>query len=787
MRALNRKLLRDLAALKGQSLAIGVVIAAGVMTLLVFLITLEALQTAKRKFYQESSFAELFADLKRAPNSVGERLQALPGVAQVETRIRAPIRLEIDGFSDPIRGDVVSIPDGAQPVLNRLYLREGRLPEAGRWNEIAISEPFAQAHNLRPGDRLRGIIRGSYEELVVSGIALSPEFIYQSAPSDLLPDYERYAVLWMNRKGLANAFAMDGAFNNVVLTVEPGIDLNRTIALVDRILERYGGIGAYSREDQLSHRFLSQEIDLLRARAIILPSIFLGVSAFLLHVLMGRIIQTQREQVAVLKAFGYRNAEIGMHYGCLTALIVLIGAAVGTVVAFWAAGKLVAIFAEYFSFPEIEIWMHMETVLLAAGVAGGAAAVGTWAAVRRAVKLPPAEAMRPPPPEKFRFGIVEKTFVWRMIGQPTRIILRNMSRRPVRTGLSVIGIGLSGALLVVGSYQFNAVDSMIDTQYRLMMAMDVDVTLTEVTSASAVSELRHVPGALYVEAYRSVPVRLRSGPVEYRTAILGTEERPQLRRLLDGSGNYVSLPETGLVLTSYLADYLRIGVGQTLTVEVLEGHRKMVDVPLVAVVDEPVGIGVYMRREALNRLMLEGPAISGAWMLMDPVEQEWLVARLWEMPRVAGVSLISQAEGNIREYMDEMILVFMGILLVLAGSIAFAVVYNNARITLAERTRELATLRVLGFTKGEVLWILVGEIVLITGLAIPIGWGAGILFSLAVNKVIETDLFRIPFVLSREPFGFSAAGVIVSTILALLLMIGRVDRLDMVEALKSVE
>ncbi|HLS28550.1 MAG TPA: FtsX-like permease family protein [Opitutales bacterium] len=787
MRALNRKLLRDLATLKGQSAAIGVVIAAGVMTLLVFLMTLEALQTAKRQFYSEFHFAEVFADLKRAPNSVGERLQALPGVAHAETRIRAPIRLEVSGFADPVRGDVVSIPDGAQPELNRLYLRKGRLPEAGRWNEVAISEPFAQAHNLGPGDRLRGIIRGSYEELVVSGIALSPEFVYQSAPSDLLPDYETYAVLWMNRKGLANAFAMDGAFNNVVLTVEPGVELSRTMALVDRILERYGGIGAYSREDQLSHRFLSQEIDLLRARAIILPSIFLGVSAFLLHVLMGRIIQTQREQVAVLKAFGYRNTEIGIHYGCLTALIVLIGAAAGTALAFWAAGELVAIFAQYFSFPEIEIRARVETVLLAAGVAGGAAALGTWAAVRRAVKLPPAEAMRPPPPEKFRFGILERTFIWRMVGQPSRIILRNMSRRPIRTGLSVTGIGLSAALLVVGSYQFNAVNSMIDTQYRLMMTMDVDLTLTEVTSASATGELRHVPGTIYVEPYRSVPVRLRNGPVEYRTAILGTDERPQLRRLLDGGGNFVSLPEAGLVLTSYLADYLRVGVGEMLTVEVLEGHRKMLEVPLTAVVDEPVGIGVYMRREALNRLMREGPAISGAWLLIDPEKQERLVARLWEMPRVAGISLMSQAEKNIREYMDEMILIFMGILLVLAGSIAFAVVYNNARITLAERMRELATLRVLGFTKGEVLWILVGEIILITVMAIPIGWGSGILFALAVNEAIETDLFRIPFVLSREPFAFAAAGVIVSTVLAVLLMVRRVDRLDMVEALKSVE
>lgn len=787
MKALHRKLLRDFVTLKGQITAIAVVIAAGVMTLILSLTNLDTLRLTQQRFYDEYQFGEVFADLKRAPDSLINRLREVPEVDQVETRVRAPVRLEVPGFDDPVRGEVVSIPDGSQPLLNRLYVREGRLPISGRSDEVAISEAFAEAHNLHPGDRLQGIIRGNLEGLTISGIVLSPEFVYQVGPSDILPDYERYAVLWMNRRALASAFAMDGAFNNAVFTVQTGVEDERVIEAVDRILNQYGGLGAYAREDQVSHRFLSDELDQLQVMATVLPTIFLGVATFLLHVLMGRIIRTQREQIAVIKAFGYRNGEIAVHYGQLTGLIVLVGSVAGVVLGAWAASGLAGLYLEYYRFPELVSRVQPRNVILAVAVASGAPAFGTFSAVRGAVRLPPAEAMRPPAPERYRRSLIEKTLLGRILSQPSRIILRNLLRHPLKASLSVVGIGLSGALLLIGGYQFSAVDHMIDTQYRRVLGMDLDIALTEPTSESAAGVLRHVPGVVYVEGYRSVPVRLVKGVREYRTAILGMEARPELRRVFDRQGGAVTLPPEGLFLTAYLADYLGVAAGESLEVEVLEGHRETFDVPLAGVVDEPIGVSAYMERRALNRMMGEGPAISGAWLLRDKTEEDVLFERLWEMPRVAGIGLIAQAEGNIRDYMDETILVFMGILLLLAGSIAFAVIYNNARITLAERAHELATLRVLGFTQGEVSWILTGEIGLLTLVSIPIGWGVGTFFALILNRALATDIFRIPFIMTKEIYAFSAGGILVSSLLVGLLTIRRLRRLDMVSALKAMD
>ncbi|WP_290650665.1 ABC transporter permease [Aquisalimonas sp.] len=787
MRAIHRKLLRDLIDLKGQVAAIAVVVAAGVMTLIIAVTTLDAISLTKDRFYRDYRFAEVFTDLKRAPDGLAERLQEITGVDHVETRVLAPVRLEVPGFADPVRGQLVSVPDGRQPALNRLFLREGGLPESGRSDQVVISEPFAQAHGLRPGDRLTAIIRGRLEAVTVSGVALSPEFVYQIGPADLLPDYERYGVLWMNRRALANAFGMDGAFNNVVLTLQAEADEAAVIERLDAILARYGGTGAHGRDDQSSHRFLAMELDQLRVMAVVLPTLFLGVAAFLLNVLMGRVVRTQRQQVAVLKAFGYSNGDLAVHYGLLTGLIVLIGVAAGVGFGAWAADALAAVYMEYFRFPAMSFRLQPPVLLLAVVVAAGAAALGTYRAVRSAVKLPPAEAMRPPAPETFRQGWLERSRLGSLLDQPTRIIVRNLGRHRLKAGLSVLGIALSAALLLLGSYQFNAVDHMLDTQYRLVHTMDVNLYFSEPTSAHAVAGLRHKPGVHYAEAFRNVPVRLAANGNDYRTAILGMDAEPQLRRLIDDRHQPMRLPPAGLVLTDFLAEHLGVRPGDTVYVEVMEGHRRTLAVELAATVSEPVGVSAYMERRALNRLMREGTAISGVWLLTDGSMEQQLFDALRDVPGVASIGLIGEAESAIRDYIEDTVLVMMGVLLLLAGSIAFAVAYNNARIAFAERARELATLRVLGYTRGEVSWILLGEIGALTLVAIPVGWLLGTGFALGLSHAMTMDLMRIPFVITPQTYAFAAGGVLLATALSVLLIARRLRRLDMVSALKTVE
>lgn len=787
MVTLRRKLWRDLLALRGQGAAIGLIIAAGVMMLIISVTSLDAITLSQERFYNDYRFADVFVDIKRAPERLAARVREIPGVNQVQTRVQAPVRLEVPGFDDPVSGQVLSIPDGRQPGLNRLYVREGVLPESGRSDQVLISEPFAQAHGLRAGDRLRAIINGRLETLSVSGVALSPEFIYQIGPADLLPDYERFGVLWMNRTALAAAFDMSGAFNSLALTLQTGAPEAPVIDALDRLFERWGGVGAYSRADQVSHRFLGEEINQLRVMAVVLPVIFLGVAAFLLNVLMARIINTQRQQVAVLKAFGYGSGELIRHYALLTALIVLVGVAFGVVAGTWAADWVAALYMQYFRFPETRFEVRPQIVALGAAVSGAAAMLGTWRAVREAARLAPAVAMRPPAPAKFRHGWLDRSGLRRWLDQPTRIIFRNLGRHRTKAALSILGIALSVALLLVGGYQFNAIDQLIDTQYRQVLKMDAIVHLNEVTSERAAAELRHYPGVRHVEPFRTVPVRLVHGVRDYRTAIEGMDRRPTLRGLIDRSGTDRELPARGLVLTDYLAEHLDARTGDLIDVEIMVGHRRTVSVPLTGVVAEPLGVSAYMARPALNRLMREGPAASGFWLSIDRRYEQALYRELRDVPRVAGIGLISQAEADIRGYIEDTALGMMSVMLLLATSIAFAVVYNSARIAFAERERELATLRVLGFGRGEVAWILIGELAVLTLLAIPLGWALGTGLAWVLTQAMAMDMFRIPFVITRQAYAFAAAGVVAAAVLSAALLAPRLLRLDMVTALKSVE
>ncbi|SEF40168.1 ABC transporter permease [Billgrantia desiderata] len=787
MKTLDRKLYRDLWRLKGQALAIALVIASGVMTLILAVTTLESLTGARDRFYTSHHYAELFVDLKRAPLGLLAQLQQLDGVNLIEPRVRAAVRLAVPGYGDPVRGQLLSLPDGRQPLLNHLHLKAGSLPEPGRDDQAVVSDAFAEAHGLAPGDRLEAIVNGRHTQLTISGIGLSPEYLYQVAPTDMMPDYRRYAVLWMNQRALAQAYGMEGAFNSLTLTLQAGASEADVIDALDLALARYGAIGAQTRHDQQSHRFIEEELNQQRITATVLPAIFLTVSAFLLNVVMGRIIQTQREQLAVLKAFGYRDTELARHYGLLAGAIVLLGWAVGVVLGGWAASGLAGVYREYFRFPEMQFGVPLWALALSLLVTLLAALAGTWHAVWRAVGRPPAEAMRPPAPHRFRRSWLESLVPAALLGNEGRIVLRNLARHPLKAAFSVVGIALSAGLLVIGAYQLAAVDKMIDQQYRQVLQMDMELTFNEPTPARAAGELRHLPGVLAVESWRRVPVTLIHGHRHYRTSLLGMAQEPGMRQVLDGQGRPQRLPEAGVMLTRHLAEQLDVQVGDTLEVAVMEGRRQRLSLPLTALVDEPLGVGAYLQLGALNALMHEGPAISGVWLLVDRERTAELHAALWELPGVASIGLLTEAEQGIRDYMDETLLMVAVIFVGIASSIAFGVIYNNARIAFAERARELATLQVLGYTRAEVARILLGEIALLTLAAIPLGWAIGVFFSHLLNRAFTHDLFRIPLVFTPHTFGFAAAGVLVASLLVAALVFRRLGRLDKIRVLKAVE
>lgn len=787
MSALHKKLFRELWGMRGQALAIALVIASGVSTFVMALSTFQSLEETQASFYREYRFADVFASIKRAPNSIADRIREIPGVDVVQTGVAAGVNLDIEGYTDPATAMLVSVGEDGNSDLNRIYLREGRLVNPLRDDEAVVSEAFAQAQGLGPGDRLTAIINGRKKELALVGIALSPEFVNQIKPGSMVPDFKSYAILWMAERPLATAYDMDGAFNSVALTLTANANTAEVIDRMDDILARYGGRGSYARADQVSHRFLTEEFRQLESLATIFPTIFLGVAAFLLNVVFSRLFQTEREQIATLKAFGYSNWSIGIHYLQFVAVIAAIGVVLGIIGGAWLGSGMSAMYMEFYRFPYLRYFIGPSVVAIAVLISLGACVGGTIFAVRRAVKQPPAEAMRPEAPARYRRTWFDRTILAKAFSEPMRMIARNIQRRPMKALSTSFGISASFAILVMGLFSSASIEYMLDVQYRLAERDDISVSFVEPTSYSALLDLQRLPGVEYAEGFRSVPVRLRAGHRTYRTSILGVLPGGDLYRTLDTELNPAETPEGGLVLTDYLAKVLEVRPGEDVTVEVLEGSRPVRVTPLTGTVNQFLGVSGYMRLDALNRFMREGPALSGVRLAVDSARETEVFAAIKQMPRVAGTEIKQRAAQSLRETMGQQILMFTFIATLLAGTIAFGVVYNSARITLSERSRELASLRVLGFTRGEASFILLGELAILTLAAIPLGIALATALCTMFIRSMQTDLFRIPLVLSPSTFGYAALVVLVCSVLSALVVRRRINDLDLVGVLKTRE
>jgi len=787
MKATDKKLWRELWAMRMQVLAIAMVIVSGVAIFIMSLSTLDSLYETRESYYRNNHFAQVFTSLKRAPLSLVKRIEAIPGVDKVETRVVAYVNLDVPGFNDPVSGHLLSLPDNSSGLLNQIYMRKGRLLEPGRDNEVVLSEEFANAHDLQPGDKLRATINGRRKTLTVVGHALSPEYIYQIAPGAMFPDYLRYGVLWMARKPLATAYDMDGAFNDVSLTLSKGSNEQDVIDRLDELLKPYGGIGAYARKDQLSNRFLSEEIKQQQTLATVFPIIFFGVAAFLLNVVISRLISLEREQIATLKAFGYSNFAVGLHYSKLVLMIVGLGIVGGVGAGIWMGKGMSNIYMELYSLPFMTYVLKPEVIISAALISIVVAILGTLYAVHNAARLPPAQAMRPEPPAIYHTTLVERLGLQHWFSQPTRMILRHIERRPLKSLLTTLGISMACGTMMTGGFQEDAINHMVDVQFGMSQRGDLTAFYTEPTSQRSLYSLSSLRGVEHAEGFRVVPAKLQFEHRSYRTSVQGVQPDGELMRLLDTDLKVIHLPQDGVILTDYLAELLHIQVGDILTIEVLESNRPTLRVPVVGTAKEYLGVNAYMQRRTLNRLLKEGNVISGAMLKVDELYQREVYAKLKDMPRIAGVVEQKSAIKAFYETMAETILFFTFITTLLGGSIAFGVVYNSMRIALSERNRELASLRVLGFERGEVAYILLGELGLLTLVAIPLGMliGYGLCAYLAFQ--FDTDLYRVPLVLGINVYAFSALVVIVSAIISAIMIWRNLAHLDMVAVLKSKE
>ena len=785
MTALRRKLLRDLRRSRTQVLSIAAVVGCGVMAAMAMRSTLSAVGDARDRYYSDYRFADVFASVKRAPESLGPRIAALPGVGAVQTRVVITATLDVPGLAEPATGQIVSVPVHRRPMPNDLVIRTGQYPSRG--DEALVSDQFARLNGLTVGDTIGAVINGRWQRLRAAGVATSPEYVYEMGAGGFMVDNRRFGVLWMTRDALERAAGMDGAFNNVAVLLAPGASEADVIARLDRLLASYGTAGAYGRADQVSNAVIVDELHQLRAIGNVFPLFFLGTAAFLLNIVLSRLIATQRDEIAALKAFGYSDASLARHYLGFAMAAVAIGAVLGLLGGTWLGARYTGLYAAVFRFPTLEYRTDWVVVAVAIAVSGGAALLGALGAVLHAVRVPPAEALRPESPARYRPLLLEQLGFGAHIPPSARMVLRTLERRPWRTTASIVGVGLAGALMVAGLSPWDAVNRLMELQFEQIQREDLTVAFIEPRTVRAASELASLPGVMLVEPFRSTPVRLRHGAHMRTTQLLGLEATGELRRLLDMRGNHHSLPPEGLVLPVGIAQALGVRTGDTLDVELTEQGGVTRRVVVAATLDEMIGAAAYLERGALNRLLRETDVASGAYLAIDEAAQTAVFARLKRMPGVAGASSRVAMLDNFRKTMAENIVTSVGIVVFAACVIAAGVIYNQARISLSERGRELASLRVLGFTRGEVRAMLFGEQAVVTLAGIPLSFALGTACAAWLMKLFEAERHRFPTVVHTATYAIAAIVVFASAIGAGLAIRRRLDALDLVAVLKTRE
>ena len=786
MSALDLKLLRDFRRLWAQGLAIALVLGAGVAVIIMSIGMSQALRESRAAYYAQNRFADVFASARRAPDSLRRDLAALPGVMAVDPQVRAYANIEVPGRSKPATGLLISRDPSGDPLLNVPILRSGRWPV--RNSETVVNAPFAKANGFAPGDRLRVNLGGLVREITITGTALSPEFIYTIGPGALMPQNETFGILWMPEAVLDAAFNMSGAFNTVSLALAPGASLEETKDRLERLLEPFGGQTPADRTQQQSNAFLDAEITQLEVLAYVLPPVFLGISIFLVNMVVGRIVFLERSEIGLMKAIGYSSWDICVHYLMLAGLIALVGLLIGLTAGSWLAREMGLLYARYFDFPYVVFSVPTRVYAVSALLALAATSLGALRSALNAADLAPAVAMAPPAPPNFRQSLFDRAAAAIALSQSSRMILRSLTRWPLRAATTLVGVALAVSTLVASSFFPDAMDDIIDKGFYQSNRQDVLVLFDPDVPLSAIEGIRRLPDVLQAEPQQYHSALLRVGPREKLVPISTFTPTSDLARVVDDKGEAVTPDGNGLLISERLADALNVSVGDLVTVTFQTGLRETFEIPVSALVTQYFGLGAYLDHAHLSALFRQSPRMTTANVtLANPRTPERFETSIQDIPNIIGTINMTENRMSFVETISQNILVVTAIYGILGAIITVGVCYNAARIQLSERARELASLRILGFSKLEVAKILVSEIMLLVLLAQPLGWWFGTRVARWMTDGFSSDLYAIPLVL--EPGTYARASLIVlgAAIISVLIVARRLGRLDLISVMKTRE
>jgi len=792
MAALHRKLGRDLRRSVGVLLTIVAIIAVGTGSFIGFGSAKRILTASQAAYYREYRFADFWVDVKKAPLSAIERIADLPGIAAIETRIAFDVIVDLPGVVEPLTGRLLSAPErGFERTINGICLIQGSGFSTDRNEEVILSEAFAQAHGLEPGDRIELILNRKRESFVIVGTAISPEYVYMvRGQGDFVPDPEHFGILYIKEDYARDVLDFQDACNQVVGRLVPGAeaDVEVLLARIDQMLDPYGVLSSTPRARQASHRFLSDEIEGLTITAAFMPAIFLLVAALVLNVLMSRLAERQRAIVGTLKALGYSDRAVLVHFLSFGVVVGLAGGLAGDGLGELTSKGLVEMYKSFFQFPRFVYRAYPDLLLIGMAISVCFAVAGTAKGAWSVLRLQPAEAMRQRPPERGGAIFLERfTLLWRQFGFRTHIALRSLVRNRIRTASAIISSALSTAIILTSLCMWDSMKFLVAFQFDRVLHSDVDIGMRDEKSVAALFEGRDLPGVDYAEPALGLRCDLRHGRHARRLSITGFEPGHRLTTPVQSNLQPVEIPPDGLVMTNKLAEILGAKVGDRLSLTPVRGRRETVPVRLASTVDGFLGLECYADLRYLSRIVGEDQAVNSVQLAVNPVGRDDLFRSIKELPNAQGINVVENARKSIESTFVATMLAMIGMIVIFAGVIAFGSTLNNSLVEIGDRLRDVSTFRVLGYGPGQIAGIFFRQNLITFLLGLVLAFPIGYWMMVGLASAYDSELFRMPVIIHTGTVLWTAAIALGFVLIVQWFVYRRIKKLDWLEGIKVKE
>lgn len=779
MKKLDLRLLRLINNQRGQFIAITVLVIVGLTVYTALSTAIVNLEDTLNYYYDQTNFADIFVQFSKVPESALNKVKKINGVKEVEGRIVFDIRMETEDSNEKVKTRIVSIPDNN--MINKLYTIEGNYIETKN-KEVMVIEQFANARNMNINDTIKPYIEGKTFDLKISGISASPEYVYlMENEQSLLPMPDKFGIIFVSQEFARQNFGFKDSYNEILVTVKDKEKIDKIKNQIEKELDQYGIKRIYTRKEQLSNRMVMEEINGVKKTSSTVPVIFLGVAAIIISAMLSRMIRNDRMSIGVLKALGYSNINVLMHYTKFSILIGLIGSILGIILGTVLSGSIAKLYAQFFNIPMLKFklyYVYMFSAIILSIIFCTLA--GIWGS-RKVLKILPAESMRPEPPKQGgRIFLDRIDILWKKLSFSWKMVLRNILRNKKRFIFITFGIAMTFAITLMPSMMDSAMNDIFDGHYSEFQKMDYNINFSTPLSTNAINEIKHIVKVEKIEPKIEFPFEIVYGNNKMVANIIGVNNDTEFYGFKNINEQNINLPSEGIVLSEGLARFLGVQKGDKVKIKTFIPNKNDIYVEVKDIIKQSLGTNGYMDIGIMGSELLDKGLITGVYIDSNDDIKE-------KLENVKNISSIQSLEDmrSIFEEFVELTLYSIGMMIIFAGILGFAIVYNSTIMNIAERKLEFSSLRVMGFSKKEIFKIVTKEntVMTIFGIILGIPLGQSMLSSL--EKTFNTEIYTLEMNPTLSSYIITSVLTIAFVVLAQLATYKKINKLDFIEALKN--